>query len=412
MDHKIYRNSIKKAIMAHAISKYDVFLFGFLGPIINPIFFFGTELIVSLNSFATFAAGYIMRPLGALFFSNIGDRKGRKIAFMLTIIIMAFPTLIIGILPGYAYIGIWAPIILLLCRLTHGFCAGGEFSGLSVYVTEFIPKQKLGFFGGIIRSAGFFGTAIGTFVASIMTLPFMPNWGWRITFIIGAILTFISYYLRKNIEETPDFERIKNENILESSPLLNIIKTYKKNILKSFCIGACAYIFFYISTIYLNSYYVTKFKVSNSLSLLISTITMIFWMVLTFLSGILADKIGIIKYLKIILTISFFIIFPIYYICNIFNNIDSLIILQLTLSLIGSLIFGPIAGLQKQIFETKIRFTGVAISNTLAQATLGGFAPFYSTLLISITHLEYAPVFILLFACILGLIGLRNLKPF
>ena len=101
----------------------------------------GTELVTTLNSFAAFAAGYLMRPLGALWFSHIGDRKGRKLAFMLTVILMAFPTLIIGFLPSYAQIGILAPIMLLLCRLIHGFCSGGEFSGLTVYVAEFVPKQ-------------------------------------------------------------------------------------------------------------------------------------------------------------------------------------------------------------------------------------------------------------------------------
>ena len=106
------RKSVVIALLAHTVSKYDVFLFGFLAPIIKPIFFIGSDFFITLSTFATFAAGYFLRPLGAIFFSHIGDKKGRKRAFILTVILMATPTLIIGFLPGYKQIGIIAPIIL------------------------------------------------------------------------------------------------------------------------------------------------------------------------------------------------------------------------------------------------------------------------------------------------------------
>lgn len=406
--NKYNKNSVYKALFAHVFSKYDVFLFGFLAPIIKPIFFVGSEFIITLSVFATFAAGYIIRPLGAIFFSHIGDKIGRKFAFMLTVLLMAVPTVLIGILPGYEYIGIAAPIILILCRLIHGFCSGGEFSGLAVYVTEFVPKEKLGLFAGIVRSVGFLGTALGTLIAAFMTLSFMPYWGWRLTFIIGAILTLFSFYLRKNMSETPDFEEIKDANKISEAPFFEIIKNYKKQLLAGFAISSCAYIFLYTTTVYLSSLYTDLIKVSNSLSLTLSTITMIIWMLMTPLGGLLADKIGFIKYLTNVIIATACIIFPLYYFTFLVPTLKSLFLLQTVLSILGSLIFAPVPGFLKQMFPTSVRFSGVAVSNTTAQALLGGLAPMYSAILISLTNLNYSPAFLLIFACILGYIGLKQ----
>lgn len=238
----------------------------------------------------------------------------------------------------------------------------------------------------------------------------MPSWGWRITFIVGAILTFISYHLRKNMIETPDFEEIKNTNKIKDKPLIEVIRSHKIILIQSFSISSCAYIFLYITTIYLNSLYIDTFKVSYSLSLIISTFIILTWMILTPLAGFFADKIGILSYLKKIVLLALFLTFPSYYLACYYKSFFSFLFLQFFLSAIGSLIFGPVPGLLKQVFETEVRFTGISLSNTIAQATLGGFSPFYSAFLISITGLEYSPAFILSFACILGYVGLRKLN--
>ena len=323
---------------------------------------------------------------------------------------MAVPTVIIGFLPSYNQIGILAPIILIISRLMHGFCSGGEFSGLTVYVSEFVPVKNLGFFGGIVRAVGFLGTAIGTLLASIMTLSIMPSWGWRITFIVGAVFTYLSYKLRKNMLETPDFEKIKQEKIIKNVPFLELIKNYKKTLFYSFCISSSAYIFLYLTTVYLNSLYIEEFKLSNSQSLSISTFIMIVWMCLTPLAGYMADRFGTIKYLRSAFIVSIGLCFPIYYVCYLFKSTTSYLCLQILLSIIGAGIFGPVPSLMKQFFKTNVRYSGISLSNTLAQAILGGMAPFYSVLLISTTKLEYATAFLLIFSSILGYYGLTKYR--
>lgn len=412
MPHKSINSSVYKALVAHIFSKYDVFLFGFLAPVIKPIFFIGSEFITTLSVFATFAAGYIIRPLGAILFSHIGDKFGRKFSFMLTVLLMSIPTLIIGVLPGYEYIGILAPLTLIFCRLCHGLCSGGEFSGLAVYVTEFVPKDRLGFFAGIVRSVGFLGTALGTLFASLMTLAFMPSWGWRVTFILGTVLTLFSYHLRSKMSETPEFEDIKKSNQIIKSPFLEVIKRNKAELIFGFSISSCAYIFLYMTTVYLSSLYTDVLKISNSTSLLVSTLIMIIWMLATPIGGLLADKVGLIKYLRKMILLAMFSVWPLYYLCSFYKSFLSLLLLQVILSVLGALIFAPVPGLLKQIFSTPVRFSGVSISNTSAQAILGGGSPFYATLLISLTGIDYSPVYLLIFACILGYFGVSNFKKF
>jgi MHS family proline/betaine transporter-like MFS transporter len=399
--------SILVVLIAHTLSKYDIFLFGFLAPIIKPLFFPATDTVAVLSTFGSFAAGYVMRPIGAIFFSHIGDKFGRKNSFLATVFLILLPTLAIGLMPDYSQIGILAPILLILCRIIQGFCSGGEFSGAAVYVTESYSNKQEGIAGGLVRSVGFLGTAIGTFIASFAVLPMMPGWGWRIPFLIGAGMTIISFYLRTQMEETLTFSQLKNKNETEKFPMGIVIKKYKKNFIASFLITACAYIFLYMSTIYINSQYTTVLNISTSASLWISTGIMLLWMVITPFSGFISDKVGAVKFLKKISLISIISLFPIFYLSYYYKNLYSILIAQIILSILGGLFFGPIPGLIKKNFPTKVRYSGFSLSNTTAQAILGGTAPFYSSLLVTLTGSEVSPSILMIIGCVLGIVGLK-----
>ncbi len=403
--------SLKKALVAHTLSKYDVFLFGFLASIIKPLFFPASEFIANLAMFASFAAGYLIRPIGAIYFSHIGDRYGRKDAFMRTVLFMMFPTFIITFLPGYEYIGLAAPVILIGSRLVQGFGSGGEFSGVAVYGVELVKKDR-GFTGGLIRSVGFLGTAIGTAIASLMTLSFMPSWAWRISFLIGATATLYSYFLRKRMEESKYFEEIKEKDQIEKVPFFTLVKMHKFRIITIFLVSACAYVFLYFSTIYMNSLYSDKFGFTPTSNLVISTIIMLSWMIITPISGIIADKIGLLNLLTRTAWFGLFSTPIAFYIA--FNNFSymSIFCLQMFLTLCGGMFFGAVPALFKEIFPTEVRYTGTSFSNTLAQATIGSLSPFYASLIVGISGVESMVGVVVFISILLGLVGLTLCKRY
>lgn len=399
-------SSVKRALWAHAFCKYDTFLFGFLASVIKPIFFPTADVAASLAIFATFASGYIIRPLGGLFFSHIGDRFGRKNAFMMTILFILLPSLFISVLPGYAVLGICAPVLLILARITQGFGAGGEFSGAITYSSELTKSSMLGTIGGIVRSVGFLSTAIGTGIAALLTLSFMPDWSWRIAFLLGACMSAVSYYLRRHMVETNDFAEIHIQNQITKTPIIEAFKEYKINLLALFLVSSAAYSFLYFTTIYLNSLYIDKLGLESSFALLISSILLVVWTVVTPLSGYFADRTGIVKYLKSVTTFLTLIVPLIFYLLLQDLTIEGLLSIHIILSLCGSIFFGPVPALFKIIFPTPIRYTGTAVSNAFAQVLIGSLNPFYATLIFSYTHSFSSTGFVLIAALLLGGIGL------
>lgn len=226
---KIHKSSVIGAISGHIIERYDIALYGYFSVLLTPIFFSSDSRSIFI-SLAVFAAGYFMRPLGGLFFGYIGDKCGRKQAFSLSVMIMIFPTLVIGILPSYQIIGIWASIILLSCRLIQGLCGGGEFGGSGIFVNEHLPKHQIDFSGGLIASTELLGGALGNF-CGVLATTWLPTWGWRLPFIFGAFLTLYSYIVRRQILETPIFKEVLDKKILYKDSFISLIKSNIRNML-------------------------------------------------------------------------------------------------------------------------------------------------------------------------------------
>lgn len=240
--------AIFAAMVGNALEYYDVMLYGFFATMLAPLFFPTENQTISIiSSFGTFAAGFLMRPLGGMIFGHLGDKFGRQKALVLAIFLVTIPTFTIGILPTYVEIGIAAPIILVICRLLQGLCVGGEYSGASIFVIEYSKKGQETFAGSILTASGLFGGVIGTFLGFICTLSFMPSWGWRIPFLLGSLMGLVGYYIRKNVNESPDFMRHKNEKVAKV-PLFLVFQNRKINLLCTIGIGAVSLIPFYIAS--------------------------------------------------------------------------------------------------------------------------------------------------------------------
>lgn len=206
------------------IEWYDFYIFGSLATILSEQFFPKTNPTAAfLSTLATFAAGFIVRPFGALVFGRLGDKVGRKYTFLITLVLMGASTFLIGLIPGYEQIGLLAPLLVLILRLVQGLALGGEYGGAATYVAEHAPAAKRGFYTSFIQTTATLGLFVSLgvilLVRQTMGVEDFAEWGWRIPFLLSAILVGISIYMRLNMQESPLFTKIKAEGKISSNPI-------------------------------------------------------------------------------------------------------------------------------------------------------------------------------------------------
>jgi MFS family permease len=230
-EDKMQKNSLRTIVIASAAGTtfewYDFFIFGSLTAIIAQNFYAGlNETLATIAALATFAVGFIARPVGALVFGHIGDKKGRKGTFLYTILVMGLATIAIGLLPTYKQVGILAPVLLIVLRIVQGFALGGEYGGAAIYVAEHAPANKRGAYTGWIQTSAGFGLIAALLVILItrktISEPVFADWGWRIPFIVSAGLLAVSVYIRSKTAESPAFKALHEQGKLAKSPLSEI----------------------------------------------------------------------------------------------------------------------------------------------------------------------------------------------
>ena len=272
---------------------YDFTIYGLFAPYISQHFFENSDPFIGfMNTFAVFALGYLVRPLGGIVFGHLGDKWGRKIAFLWAVFIMAVATLLMGCLPDYQSIGILAPLALMVLRLMQGFSVGGEIPGAIVFTFEHVATQKRGLFIGLIFMCITLGNTLGGVMGLILTTILnetqMMAWGWRIPFILGFFLGLLSFYIRRQLVETPVFTRMMEMNQLCSTPFLNLMKQYRPRIVTAFLLTAA------ISTItsfiiYLPTYLSTVMNMKLSYTYFINVISFLSIALSTAVWGIVSD---------------------------------------------------------------------------------------------------------------------------
>ncbi|MBA3814271.1 MAG: MFS transporter [Alphaproteobacteria bacterium] len=400
---KINKKILLSAIIGNGLEFYDFALFGAFSVTFSQLFFTGDKISSLLSTLSLFALAFFVRPLGSIFFGYLGDVFGRKKALSYSIIFMGLFTFLIGCLPVYKDVGYLAPVLLLCCRLGQGFCLGGENNGSAIFLLEHMKKRK-GFAGALILTGGAAGTILATFFSALSNLSFMPEWSWRVPFLFGILIGLLGTYIRRSIDETPEFLMAQAPKE-RSAPLPFVLKNYTKPFLCAMGIGGVNGVLAYTLVVYISVYLTTIVKYPLTNSLLYSCIGLIIFGSLSPLMGHIADKVGERKVMLTSCLITIFCSPFIFYLLH-QQTAPSIFMAILISALTMSTFNAPTNALLQRLFPTRVRYTGIALGYAVGIALLGGTQPLICTYLIETTQNPFSPAFYLIFAASVGMIAL------
>lgn len=387
------RKAVGAATVGTLIEWYDYALYGAAaGLVINKLFFPNlSEASGILAAFATFAVGFVARPLGGLLISHIGDKFGRRPALIFTIMLMGGATIGMGLLPTFEQIGVWAAVLLVLFRLLQGFGAGGELAGAIVLVAEYAPPHRKGFYTSIVNAAPGGGILLATL--SFLAISYLPEdvllgWAWRIPFLLSGVLFVVALYIRKHLDETPEYvasvEQAKARSKQHQTPLRELFANGRKELVYGFLSVTGHNANAYILAAFALSYLINTVGMSRSDGLLVVTASTMVAVVSVPLMGALSDRIGHTKVFALGAIFALVFAFPFFWLLD----TNNLIIATLAMSLLYGIGYGGMAGAQgaflSELFETRYRFSGLALARELNGALVAGPTPFIAAALVNL----------------------------
>ncbi|REJ12087.1 MAG: MFS transporter [Bacillaceae bacterium] len=404
------------SLVGSAIEWFDYFLYGTVASLVfNQLFFVNEDPTVGLLiAYTSFALAFFLRPVGGIIFSHIGDRLGRKKTLVLTLSLMGIATFGMGVMPTYQVIGIWAPIFLTLLRFIQGLALGGEWGGSVLLAVEYASKNNRGFFGSVPQMGISLGLILGTLALSIMSLlphdQFM-SWGWRVPFLLSALLVIFGLWIRKGIDETPAFKKAQQEGEVAKIPLVDTLRYHWKEVLIAMGAKVVETAPFYIFGTFIVSYATSTLNFDNTDALNAVLIGSIVATIVIPLVGSLSDRIGrkTIYISGIILTILY--AFPYFWMLQ--QNSVFLLILATVIGLgvIWGSVNAVLGTMISEIFSAKVRYTGISLGYQLGAAVAGGTAPLIATALLVEFNNSYIPVAIyIIFAALISFIAIWSVK--
>ncbi|NTZ18412.1 MFS transporter [Paenibacillus sp. JMULE4] len=416
INKKKANRALLASMVGSSIEWFDFFLYGSMAALVfNKLYFPSDDPIVGLLlAYMSFGLSFFIRPLGGIVFSHIGDKIGRKKTLMLTLMLMGGATVLIGLLPDYNAIGIWAPILLVFLRLCQGLGIGGEWGGSVLLAVEYSSKKNRGFFGSIPQLGVPVGMLLGTVAISLLSnLPeeqFL-SWGWRLPFILSAVLIIVGLWIRKGIEETPVFQEAKESGDIAKMPLVDTFRYHWKSVFitagAKFVETSPYYIFATFVIAYATGYlgYQTS-TVLNAVA--IANLVTIFMIPLM---GKLSDKVGR-KPLYIGGTIAMLLFaFPYFYLLSLQSAIWLTVATIIAIGIIWAPLEAVMGTMFSEIFSTNIRYTGISVGNQLGAAVFGGTTPMVALALLNAFNDSWVPVALyIVAACIISLISLFAIR--
>jgi MFS family permease len=404
------------------IEWYDFYLYGVLALFFSSHFFSPSlsPTVALIASLFVFWTGFLVRPFGAIFFGHLGDLIGRKFTFMLTLMLMGASTFVVGLLPGYDSIGALAPILLVAMRVLQGLALGGEYGGAATYIAEHAPDGRRGFFTSWIQTTATMGIVLALLVILVCRLGFgdkdFADWGWRVPFLISAVLVLLSIYIRLKLEESPLYVRLKAQGKTSANPALESFgsgKNWGLILLALFGATAPEGVVWYTGQFYALFYLTAVLKVNYV------TVYIIFMIALTagapffIVFGALSDKIGrrnIMTWGFALAVISYWPVFT--WFGTFKDNPVVLGILVFYLVILVTMVYGPIAAFLVELFPARIRYTSMSLPYHIGNGVFGGLVPAAGASIAALTGIALGgllyPMGIAALGVIVSLAGLRE----
>ncbi|MEU0453536.1 MULTISPECIES: MFS transporter [unclassified Streptomyces] len=397
------------------IEFYDFFIYGTAAALVFPQVFFPAlgSSAATVASFATFAVAFVARPLGAIVFGHYGDRLGRKNTLIATLMLMGISTVVIGLLPGAATLGVAAPIALVVLRFLQGLAVGGEWAGATLLAAEYAPPAKRGLYGIFpqLGAAIAFALASGTFLAVNIALgetdPAFLDWGWRVPFLLSAVLVVLGLWVRTAIEETPAFrharERQSGAPKRAKPPILEVFRAQPREVLLAGGVLTIVFALFYLGTAFLTSYATstTGAGLERRTVLILNIVAAVVFGVTTAVSGIVSDRFGRRRVIVTCCALSIpwaLVLFPI---------MDTGSVTGFAVGLLGTLAifgiaYGPVGAYLPEMFHTRYRYTGAGMGYNLGGVLGGAVSPLLAAELVG----SYGGYAVGLMIAALGLVSL------
>ncbi|WP_293780726.1 MFS transporter [uncultured Aeromicrobium sp.] len=383
---------IMASLVGTTIEFYDFYVYATAAVLVFPHLFFpaGNDTVALLSSFAVFGAAMVARPAGAIFFGHLGDKKGRKTTLVAALMTMGIATFLIGVLPTYAMVGWFAPLLLVLMRLAQGFALGGEWSGAALVATENAPAGKRAWYGTFPQ----LGAPLGFIVANGLFLliavampsddPSMPSetflsWGWRIPFLFSAVMVAVGLWVRLRLVESPAFARTVEKGAVQRLPLASVARSHWRELVLGTFFMLATYVLFYLMTTFSLSYgrapedaELSGLGYSYNTFVLMMIGGVVFFGIFTMISGPLADRYG--RRRTLLIVTAAIMVFGLVWVPMLENGLVMLwLIVGFTLM---GLTFGPMGALLPELFPTNVRYTGSGISYNVSSILGAAVAPF------------------------------------
>jgi MFS transporter, MHS family, proline/betaine transporter len=406
---------LKKAVAASAIGNatewFDYGIYAYGVTYISAAIFPGDTESATLLALMTFAVSFLVRPLGGLVWGPLGDRIGRRSVLAITILLMSGATLCVGLVPSYAAIGFWAPVLMVLLRMVQGFSTGGEYGGAATFMAEYAPCRRRGFFGSFLE----FGTLAGFSFGALLMLGFslvlnddqMHTWGWRLPFLVAAPLGLIGVYLRSRLEDTPIFRELEEQGEKEertTTQFKDLLAGYWGPILRLGGVVVALNVVNYTLLSYMPTYLEQSIGLSSNMSLLVPIIGMLAMMVFLPIAGGMSDRVGRKPMWWFSLVGLFVAGVPMFMLMG--TNAVGALIGFAVLGLLYVPQLATISAMFPAMFPTHVRYAGFAIAYNVSTSIFGGTAPAVNEWLVGRTGDNLVPAYYMMAACVIGAIAL------
>jgi MFS transporter, MHS family, shikimate and dehydroshikimate transport protein len=405
--------SVRKVALASfvgtTIEWYDFFLYGTAAALVFGDLFFpeAEPLVGTLLAFSTYAVGFAARPIGGIVFGHFGDRIGRKSMLVLSLLIMGVATFLIGLLPTFASIGVMAPVLLVVLRFAQGIGVGGEWGGAVLMSVEHAPPGRRGFFGSWpqmgVPAGLLLSTSVFAIVQGMTSEAAFLSWGWRIPFLVSAVLVAVGLFIRLRIMESPAFERVKETKTEAPKPIVDVVRKYPREVLVAMGMRVAENGAFYILTVFVLAYGEDELGLSKNTMLTGVIIAAAIGLVTVPLFGALSDRVGRRPLYLAGAVVTTLWAFPLFGLLNTESPVLIWLAIVVGVNLGHDLMYGPQAAYFAELFGTRVRYSGASLGYQLASVFAGGFAPLIATALLAAG--DGSPTLVALYVTAMGLIS-------